>query len=152
MSVEHPIIAITGSSGSGSSPITTAFEHIFRRERIKAIYIQGNAFHRYDREQMQIELRKAREKGGNLSHFGPEGNHLDKLESLFLQYASTGTGKYRYYLHTREFAEKWGQEPGTFTPWEEHKKKSDLLLYRGLHGAAVTGDINIAQYPDLCRM
>jgi len=149
MSVEHPIVAITGSSGSGSSPVTIAFEHIFRRERIKAIYIQGSAFHRYDREQMQAELRKTLKEGGSLSHYGPEGNHLDKLESLFIQYAATGTGMCRYYLHTKEFADKWGQEPGTFTPWKEHKKKSDLLLYRGLHGAVIADDIDIAQYPDL---
>jgi len=149
MSIEHPIVAITGSSGSGSSPITTAFEHIFRRERIKAIYVQGSAFHRYEREQMQVELRKALKEGKNLSHYGPEGNHLDKLESLFFEYAATGAGMYRYYLHTQEFADKWQQKPGTFTPWKEHKKKSDLLLYRGLHGAAIDGDIDIAQYPDL---
>lgn len=149
MSLAHPIVAITGSSGAGSSPVTTAFEHIFRRERIKAIYIQGNAFHRYDREQMQAELLKAHENGGNLSHYGPEGNHLDKLESLFFQYADTGTGMHRHYLHTKEFADMFGQKPGTFTPWKEHKKKSDLLLYRGLHGAAIDGEIDVAQYPDL---
>ncbi|MFK5894614.1 MAG: phosphoribulokinase [Pseudomonadota bacterium] len=149
MSIEYPIVAITGSSGAGSSFVTRAFEHIFQRERIKAVYIQGSAFHRYEREEMQAQLEKAHEEGRRLSHYGPEGNYLDKLETLFFQYSAMGSGMHRHYLHSREFADKWGQKPGTLTPWEKLKKNSDLLLYRGLHGAAITGDIDISQYPDL---
>ncbi|OOY36163.1 phosphoribulokinase [Solemya velum gill symbiont] len=149
MSREHPIIAVTGSSGAGSSSITRAFEHIFRRERVKAVYIQGSAFHRYTRAEMQEELLRAKQEGRSLTHFGPEGNHLDKLESLLFQYAVTGTGVYRYYLHSKEHADAMGQEPGTFSPWKMMKKKSDLLYYRGLHGGAISDDIDIAQYADL---
>ena len=32
MSECHPIIAITGSSGAGTSTVTRTFQHIFRRE------------------------------------------------------------------------------------------------------------------------
>ena len=149
MSAEYPIIAITGSSGSGSTLVLQALERIFWRERVKATYVQGNAFHRYDRKTMREEVRKAKDEGRILSHFGPEGNHLDKLETLFFQYAATGTGTSRYYLHTQSLAAKYGQEPGTFTPWKNLDTDSDLLLYRGLHGAAVAGDIDISQYPDL---
>lgn len=149
MSAEHPIIAITGSSGAGSSAVIKALEHIFYRERVKAVYVEGSAFHRYDRKTMREEVGKAQQEGRNLTHFGPEGNHLDKLETLFFQYAATGTGLTRHYLHTREQADKRGQEPGTFTPWEAMDSDSDLLLYRGLHGAVVADDIDIAQYPDL---
>lgn len=149
MSAEYPIVAITGSSGAGSSFVTKAFERIFRRERVKAVYIQGNAFHRYERKEMQEQLEKAHKEGRHLSHYGPEGNCLDKLETLFFQYSATGTGMHRHYLHSREFADKFGQQPGTLTPWEKLKKNSDLLLYRGLHGAAITGDVDISQYPDL---
>ncbi|MEN8212858.1 MAG: phosphoribulokinase [Pseudomonadota bacterium] len=149
MSAEFPIIAITGSSGAGSSTITKAFEHIFWRDRVKAAYIQGSGFHRYSRAEMEEEIRKARAGNRFLSHFGPEGNCLDKLESLFFQYAATGTGMRRYYLHTAEHAREWGQEVGTLTPWEKIEGKTDLLLYRGLHGAAVDGDIDLSQYPDL---
>jgi phosphoribulokinase len=149
MSTEFPIVAITGSSGAGSSCITKAFDHIFQRERIKAVYIQGSAFHRYERKEMQIELKEAHMEGRQLSHYGPEGNFFDKLESLFFQYSATGTGMHRHYLHSREFADRWGQEPGTLTPWEKLKKNSDLLLYRGLHGAVKSDDIDISQYPDL---
>jgi len=149
MSEEFPIVAITGASGSGSSSITKAFEHIFWRERVKAAYIQGSAFHRYGRKEMKKKARIAREEGWELSHFGPDANHLDKLESLFHQYAATGTGMYRYYLHSKDLAANWGQKGGTLTPWEELDPDTDLLLYRGLHGAAIDGDIDISIYPDL---
>ncbi len=149
MSEEFPIIAITGSSGSGSSSMTRAFEHIFYRERIKAAYIQGNAFHRYGRKEMKQAARQAREEGWQLSHFSPEANYLEKLDSLFFQYAATGTGMYRYYLHSKEVAANFGQKAGTLTPWEELDKDTDLLLYRGLHGAAIEGDVDISSYPDL---
>ena len=36
MSERHPIIAITGSSGAGTSSVTRTFENIFRREQIRA--------------------------------------------------------------------------------------------------------------------
>jgi phosphoribulokinase len=149
MSAKHPIIAITGSSGAGSSSMTKAFGRIFWRERVKAAYIQGSGFHRYERKKMAQEIRKAEGEGRILSHYGPEGNHLDKLETMFFQYAATGTGQRRYYLHSREHAKSWGQEPGTLTPWENFEKNTDILFYRGLHGGAIYEDIDISQYPDL---
>ena len=33
------------------------FEQIFRREKINAAYIEGDAFHRYDREEMKAKRR-----------------------------------------------------------------------------------------------
>lgn len=149
MSEEFPIIAITGSSGSGSSAISRAFEHIFFRERVKAAYIQGNAFHRYTRKEMKQKNKEASTQDEVLTHFNPEANHLDKLESLLFQYAATGTGMYRYYLHTKKVAANWGQKSGTLTPWQELDSDTDLLLYRGLHGAAIQDDIDISSYPDL---
>jgi len=149
MSEEHPIIAITGSSGSGSLSVRKAFEHIFFRERIKAAYIQGNAFHRYNREEMKVATQKAQEEGRMLSHFSPEANVLDKLDSLLFQYAATGTGMYRSYLHSEETAALIGMKAGEITPWKELDPDTDLLLYRGLHGAAIDGDIDISSYPDL---
>lgn len=143
MSKEHPIVAITGSSGSGSSSVLKAFEHIFWRERVRGVYIQGSAFHRYHRKQMLEELARARAEGRVLSHFGPEGNHLDKLETLFFQYGATGTGEYRYYLHSGEHAETFDQEPGTFTPWRLMKKKSDLLLSRVLSARQAGREVSL---------
>ena len=149
MSAEHPIIAITGSSGSGINEVTRAFNHMLWKLDARGVFIEGNAFHRYDRATMQQELDKAAREGRQLSHYGPEGNMLDKLDSLFFEYAATGSGMSRHYLHTQAQADKYGQPVGTFTPWKETEKDTDLLLYKGLHGAAVVDDIDIGIYPDL---
>ncbi len=149
MSAKHPIIAVTGSSGAGTTTVKNAFEHIFRREGQKAVIIEGDAFHRYDRAGMKVAMAEAHEKGQNLSHFGPEANILDKLEELFKSYAETGTGKTRKYLHDAEEAAPYKQEPGTFTPWEDIPAGSDLLFYEGLHGAVVNEEVNVAQWVDL---
>ena len=149
MSAEYPIVAITGASGAGASAVLRALERIFYRERIKAVYVDGSGFHRYDRNAMREAVATAKAAGRVLSHFSPEGNHLDKLEALFAQYAQSGTGQSRYYLRTREQGQKFGQEDGTFTAWQDLPADNDLLLYRGLHGTAVIGETNIAQYPDL---
>jgi phosphoribulokinase len=129
--------------------MTKAFQHIFYRERVKSAYIQGSSFHRYGRKEMKQQIRQAETEGRVLSHFSPEANCLDKLDSLFFQYSATGTGMYRYYLHTKDVAAKWGQKVGTLTPWAEMDPDTDMLLYRGLHGAAIDGDIDISSYPDL---
>lgn len=149
MSIEHPIVAVTGSSGAGTSTIRHAFEHICRREKINPVLVGGDSFHRYDRYEMEEQIKRVRETGQNLSHFGPEGNFFDALEELFRTYSTSGTGKRRHYLHSLEEAKPRNQMPGTFTPWEEIPTGSDLLLYEGLHGGAVVGDIDFARYVDL---
>lgn len=150
MSERHPIIAITGSSGAGTSTVTRTFSNIFRRENVKAAIVEGDSFHRYDRTAMKEQLAKADAAGNkHLSHFGPENNLFDELESLFKSYSETGGGKKRLYLHNQDEAEPYGQEPGTFTPWEEIEKDTDILFYEGLHGAVKTEQNDIAQYPDL---
>ncbi len=98
---------------------------------------------------MKALLAEDEKRGGHLCHFGPEANLFDKLEKLFAEYAETGTGKLRKYLHNAEEAEPFAQEPGTFTPWAALPEGSDLLFYEGLHGAVVGDGVNIARYPDL---
>jgi phosphoribulokinase len=149
MSVKHPIISITGSSGAGTTTVKKAFEDIFRRGKYKAAIIEGDSFHRYNREEMKEAVIAAEKEGRNLSHFSPEANLLDKLEELFRQYSHDGTGKKRYYLHNEEEAEPYNQPPGTFTPWEELPPDTDLLFYEGLHGGVVTPEVNAAQWVDL---
>jgi phosphoribulokinase len=41
MSIKNPVIAITGSSGAGTTSVTKAFQHIFRREQVNAAIIEG---------------------------------------------------------------------------------------------------------------
>ena len=151
MSVKHPIIAITGSSGAGTSTVMQSFQHIFRREKLNAQIVEGNSFHRYDRLSMRAEM-KAQEAAGNVnfSHFGPEANLLQELHDLFVSYGRDGTGKVRKYLHDAGEAEPWGQQPGTFTPWQEIQPGTDLMFYEGLHGAWAGNGIDIAAQVDLC--
>ena len=150
MSARHPIIAITGSSGAGTTSVTHTFENIFRREQVKAAVIEGDSFHRYDRKEMKVKMAAA-EKTGNkhFSHFGPDANLFSELEALFSSYAQKGTGKRRKYLHDTEEAAPYKQEPGTFTPWEDLTPDTDLLFYEGLHGAIITPEVNVAKHPDL---
>jgi phosphoribulokinase len=150
MSERHPIIAITGSSGAGTSSVTRTFEAIFRRENVKAAVVEGDSFHRFDRKEMRVRQAEA-EKAGNkhFSHFGPENNLFAELEQLFRSYGESGTGRRRRYLHDAAEAAPYGQEPGTFTAWEDLPGDTDLLFYEGLHGAVRTPEVDVARYPDL---
>jgi len=150
MSVKHPIISVTGSSGAGTTSVKKTFEQIFRREQISAAFIEGDAFHRYDRAGMKQAMAEAEKAGNNhFSHFGPEANLLAELESVFKTYGETGAGKTRTYVHDAQEAEQYGSPPGTFTAWREMPSGSDLLFYEGLHGAVVSNGVNVAKHADL---
>jgi phosphoribulokinase len=150
MSARHPIIAITGSSGAGTTLVMRTFEQIFRREHVNASLIEGDSFHRYDRTEMKAQMAEASERGDHpLSHFGPEANLFEELEELFRQYGENGRGRVRKYLHDDEEAEPYGLKPGEFTPWEDLPGDTDLLFYEGLHGAVVTDKVDVAQHVDL---
>jgi phosphoribulokinase len=98
-----------------------------------------------------IASKCATQKSGNayFSHFGPEANLFDELESLFKTYGANGTAKVRKYLHDDEEAAPYGQEPGTFTPWEDIEPGTDLLFYEGLHGAVATETVDVARHADM---
>ncbi len=156
MSKKHPVIAITGSSGAGTTTVKRAFENIFRREKIKAAVLEGDSFHSLDRASFRIAADAAAKAGNNtFSHFGPEANHFDKLEETFKTYAETGMCKRRYYVHSEAEAAEHNKhfglndlKPGTFTPWEDIEADSDLLFYEGLHGLASDGNIDMARHVD----
>ncbi len=150
MSEKHPIIAITGSSGAGTTSVTRTFQKIFRREGIKAGVIEGDSYHRYDRKEMR-KVMAEHEKANNrsFSHFGPGANLFEDLEATFREYSQTGNGRHRKYLHDNDEAAPYGQEPGTFTAWERFEPDTDILFYEGLHGGVVADKVNVAQYPDL---
>ena len=150
MSVRHPVVAITGSSGAGTTTVTRTFEHIFRREGFRAAIVEGDSFHRYDRKEMKVKLAEATTAGNeHFSHFGPEANLLAELETLFRTYGETGTGKVRKYLHDAGEAAPYKQDPGTFTPWADIPAGTDLLFSEGLHCAVVTARLNVAALADL---
>jgi phosphoribulokinase len=150
MSIKHPIIAVTGSSGAGTTSVKMTFEQIFRREKISPVYIEGDAFHRWNRLEMREQMKEASRRGDNhYSHFGPEANLFEELEKTFATYSGSGGGRSRAYIHDALEAEQHNCPPGTFTPWREFEPDSDLLFYEGLHGAVVTDKVNVAQYVDL---
>ncbi|MEV6280734.1 phosphoribulokinase [Nocardia sp. NPDC051832] len=150
MSVKHPVVAITGSSGAGTTSVTRTFQEIFRREGIYAAIVEGDSFHRYDRNEMKLAMTEAEQNSNfTFSHFGEEANLLKELETLFRDYGETGVGSVRRYLHDEGEAKPYGQPAGTFTPWEDLAPGSDLLFYEGLHGAAITDSVNVARYADL---
>ena len=149
MSTQHPVVAVTGSSGAGTTTVKTAFEHIFRRLEVSASIIEGDSYHKYNRNEMRAVIAEAKARGENVSHFGPEANLLCELGQLFKQYGETGSGKRRYYIHNEEEAAEHGSPSGTFTYWQDLPTDTDMLLYEGLHGAMVTEECNVAQFADL---
>jgi phosphoribulokinase len=156
MSKKHPVVAVTGSSGAGTTTVKRAFEHIFYRDGFKAAVIEGDSFHSLDRMEFREAVKKAEASGNNhFSHFGPEANDFSALENLFKTYGETGGGERRYYLHSEEEAVQHNarlgtdKQPGQFTPWEAIESGTDLLFYEGLHGLVVTEENNVAQHVDL---
>jgi phosphoribulokinase len=126
------------------------FEQIFRREGVKAAFVEGDSFHRYDRAEMKEQMASHLGSGDtNFSHFGPEANLFPELAALFRDYGERGSGRLRKYLHDEEEAAPYGQPPGTFTPWADLPPGTDLLFYEGLHGAVVDGDVDVASHVDL---
>ena len=149
MSIKHPIIAITGSSGAGTTSVTRTFENIFRREGVQAAIVEGDSFHRYDRQSMKLAMAEAETEGNrHFSHFGDEANLFAELEALFRDYGESGTGNSRKYLHNAEEAAPFAQSPGTFTPWQP-LPESELLFYEGLHGGVATPKVDVARLVDL---
>jgi phosphoribulokinase len=156
MSQKHPVVAVTGSSGAGTTYVKRAFENIFRRENINPAIIEGDSFHCLGRAEFKIAVEKAEAEGNkNFSHFGPEANDFPALELLFATYGETGGGKKRYYLHNDEEAAEHNarlgcaQGSGEFTPWEEIEADTDILFYEGLHGLVAGDGYDAARHVDL---
>lgn len=149
MSVKHPIIAVTGSSGSGTTTTSQAVRHIFRHLQVNAAFIEGDSFHRYSRPEMDVAIRKAQAKGKHISYFGPEANDFESLEQLFREYGEAGYGKTRRYLHSFDDAVPYNQMPGTFTPWEKIPENTDLLFYEGLHAGVQGEGYDVGKHVDL---
>ena len=150
MSARHPIIAITGSSGAGTTSVMRTFEQVFRREGVRAAFVEGDSFHRYDRAHMVRRMAEEETRGNHhFSHFGPEANLFAELERLFHDYGESGRGRVRDYVHDEADARLHGKVPGAFTAWRDLPEASDVLFYEGLHGAVVHEGIDVARLADL---
>ncbi len=150
MSREYPIIALTGSSGAGTTTVKRTFERMFAREAVHAAFVDGDAFHRYTRQELARLVLDEPERKDALSHFAVEANLLDRLEALFQEYGEHGNGTYRHYIHAedKQMIEA-GYQVGTFTEWQPLPCGTDLLFYEGLHGGLVTAELDIARHVDL---
>ncbi len=137
MSLKHPVVAVTGSSGSGLSTVRHAFKDIFFRLGIKPAIVHGDSFRRYTERQFAALLDEARKSRRHISWFGPECNHFRELESFFQTYGEAGSGILRDYAHNEVHADKLKVPVGEFTPWHPLPAGSDLLLYEGPHGGVV---------------
>ncbi|WP_428086770.1 phosphoribulokinase [Candidatus Thioglobus sp.] len=155
MSKQHPVVAVTGSSGAGTTFVKKAFERIFDVKKLNVSIVEGDSFHKFERVDMKLEVEKSRTTGKVLTHFSENANHFDKLETLFKQYGTDGTGQKRYYIHSDDEALEHNArlgthlEPGQFTPWEAIEADSDLMFYEGLHGGVRTDDADVASQVDL---
>lgn len=149
MSAKHPIIAVTGSSGAGTTTTSEAFRKIFQQLNIRAAELEGDSFHYYTRPEMDQKIRESYEQGRHISYFGPEANNFGLLEKNFADYGEKGNGQFRKYLHTYDEAMPYNQAPGTFTPWEALPEDTQLLFYEGLHGGVITKDYDVAKHVDL---
>ncbi len=148
MSKKFPIVAITGSSGSGTTTVRQSFQHIFKREKINATVIEGDSYHRYERAEMDALIKnRDHTPGSNFSHFGPEANILGELANTFETFGKTGHCKTRKYIHSEDEGLPYKQKAGTMTPWVD--TESDILFYEGLHGGYVGEDADVAKHVDL---
>ncbi len=156
MSRKYPVIAVTGSSGAGTTTVKQAFENIFRREKISAAIVEGDSLHSLDRLAFRAAVAEASKNGNHsFSHFGPESNYFDKIETMFKSFGENGTCKRRYYVHSDEEAVLHNKhfgltdlKAGVFTPWEDIEENSDLLFYEGLHGMVKDRDIDVGRFVD----
>ena len=158
MSKQHPVIAVTGSSGAGTTFVKRAFENIFRREGVNPAIVEGDSFHSLTRVEFGEKVKEAEAQGNNhFSHFGPEANDFAAIERTFKEYGENGISKKRYYLHNDEEAAEHNERlgcnkaSGEFTPWEDIEAGSDLLFYEGLHGLVADEDqgIDVSKFVDL---
>ena len=113
MSKRHPVVAVTGSSGAGTSTVKRAFEHIFAREGITPAVVEGDSYHRYERMPMKQAMADALARGENFSHFGPEANLFDKLEELIYVESHLSNTSTKFYGEITQQMLKYQNGPGS---------------------------------------
>lgn len=63
MSARHPVIAVTGSSGAGTTTTSLAFRKIFAQLNLRAAEVEGDSFHRYTRPEMDMAYPQGARSG-----------------------------------------------------------------------------------------
>ena len=150
MSEKHPIIAVTGANGAGTTVVQQTFKEIFFRQNINAAFVQGDGFLRYSDHDTEKYISQALADGRQISCYGPDLNDFTRLESCFNRYADTGKASLRCKIN-RENAHLYNIKQGDFTDWQEISPATDCLFYEGMHGGVVAetwtrrkvGDVNV---------
>lgn len=136
MSKSHPIIAVTGACGSGTSVVQQAFKEIFYRQKIKAAYIEGDGFLRYNDIDTEKFISQCLADGRHVSCYGPDLNDFNRLEDSFRSYSELGKCQMRSKVsleNSVEFKEKVGE----FSSWQTSPENTDCLFYEGMHGGVI---------------
>ena len=134
---KHPVIAVTGASGAGTTVVQQAFKEIFMRQNINAAFVHGDSFMKYEMLEMKKCIQLGEQNGKSVSCYGPELNDFNKLEALFKEYKETGKGQTRRVVSSENYT-KFNQPVGTFTEWSDIPDNTDLLFYEGMHGGVVS--------------
>ena len=127
MSAKFPIISITGSSGAGTTTVEQTFKKIFDREKVTASFIEGDAFHRFDRQGIE----------GAQQHHG----HRDDQQDVVQQQESFPAEKFKVHAGTdRGCAESVDEQR---TAHHQHQENQNEQTPGGIHGEGVHG----CEYP-----
>lgn len=136
MSEQHPVIAVTGASGAGTTVVQQAFKEIFFRQKINAAFLQGDGFLRYNEPDSKAFIAETLADGKNLSSYGPELNDFPKLQHCFSSYSENGHCDMRFKV-TPENQHLYDVAVGEFTEWQPSPSETDCLFYEGMHGGVV---------------
>ena len=113
--------------------------------------VEGDSFHRYDREEMKKAVAESEknERSSRSVILALRPTNSRNWRRYSRTYGESGSGQTRLYLHNDEEAAPYQQKAGTFTPWAPIKSGSDLLFYEGLHGGVKSDTADVAKYVDL---
>lgn len=148
MSAKHPVIAVTGSSGAGTTTTSLAFRKIFAQLNLHAAEVEGDSFHRYTRPEMDMAIRKARDAGRHIATSAPRltTSACWNKPSLNTVRAAKGNLANICIPTTKPYR---GIRYRGHSPPQPLPEPTDVLFYEGLHGGVVTPQHNVAQHVDL---
>ena len=130
MSVKHPIISVTGSSGAGTTSVKTTFKRIFNRETVNAASSMAMHSIAMTAQMKRVMAEEAEREINHFSHFGPECQ------------PAGGTGRVYSGISAKPEPEKPGTtcttrkkrtctaRPGTFSAWEDIDPEYRIIVLR----------------------
>lgn len=148
MSAKHPVIAVTGSSGAGTTTTSLAFRKIFAQLNLHAAEVEGDSFHRYTRPEMDMAIRKARIRvniSATLARRRTTSACWSRPLSTMVATAKVSRGN----TSTPMTKPCRGIRCRGPYPRQPLPEPTDVLFYEGLHGGVVTPQHDVASHVDL---